>query len=386
VVLSKTPFYAESGGQMGDTGNMLADNFKLKVLDTVKSGEEIIHIGEIVNGDITAVKKVTAIVSGERRQQLRLNHTATHLMHEALRQVLGDHVQQAGSLVAPDRLRFDLTHYERISEQDICQIESIVNDKIRDNIALETELMEFETARKSGAAALFGEKYGDEVRVVNIPGFSKELCGGTHVDRTGDIGGFKIISETALSSGVRRIEAITGIAIDKLLNDQQILIQEVKGMLKCADAEVLQRLKGVLSDKKELEKELKQSQQSSQGDLVKDMVDTAEINGHLKIIIHTVDNVLDLKDMGDSFRQYLKTDGIALIGTVSSGKPMVMCAITDNLTNSLKAGDVVQEVGKHMGGGGGGKPHLATAGGKDSSKLSEAMAIGKLFIEKTLGI
>jgi len=385
IILDQTPFYAESGGQVGDTGIFSQDDFKLEVSHTIKHQNEIIHIGEIKSGSIEDLKTLKISVIGPRRQNIRLNHTATHLLHQALKNVLGDHVQQAGSLVATDKLRFDLTHYERISLKDLQKIEDVVNSIIRDNIEVDTKVMDFELAKESGATALFGEKYDDDVRVVNIGGFSKELCGGTHVLRTGDIGVFKIISETALSSGVRRIEAISGESVLRLLSNNDKLISELKQLLKCSDLELSERLTSILNEKKILERELKKINQSSQGSVVEDLVESAEILNGYKIVVEQLDNVSDLKEMGDAFRNFFKNRGIALIGSKISGKPVVMCAVSDDLISKIKAGDVVRSVGQFMGGGGGGKPHLATAGGKDILKLDEALALGKKLIIETLG-
>ena len=383
VILNKTPFYAESGGQVGDTGIFSYKEFRFEVSDTIKHQNEFIHIGKIKSGSIENIKEVDTSVTGLRRQKIRLNHTATHLLHQALRDVLGAHVEQAGSLVRPDKLRFDLTHYERISLVNLNEIEILVNSIIRKNYQVSTELMNFDEAKESGATALFGEKYDDDVRVVNIEGFSKELCGGTHVSRTGDIGIFKIINETALSSGVRRIEAVTGEAVSKLLTNNDNIISDVKNLLKCTDSEILERIKLIVNEKKILEREIKIINKSSQGSIVEELVAIAEnLNGY-KIVVEQLDDVSDFNEMGDSFRKHFKSSGIALIGSKVSGKPMVMCAISDNLTTKIKAGEIVRSVGQVMGGGGGGKSHLATAGGKDISKLDEALQVGKkIIIEK----
>jgi alanyl-tRNA synthetase len=385
IILDQTPFYAESGGQVGDTGIFSCNDFSFEVSDTIKQQNEFIHVGQIKSGSIENIKVIHASVTGSRREKIRLNHTATHLLHQALKDVLGAHVQQAGSLVTADKLRFDLTHYERMSEENLQKIEMLVNLVIRENHQVDTKVMNFDDAKESGAIALFGEKYEDDVRVVNIEGFSKELCGGTHVSRTGDIGIFKIISETALSSGVRRIEAVTGAAVSKLLSKNDTLISDVKHLLKCADSEIIERLESVVNEKKILEREIKKINQSSQGSVVEDLVASAEIINGYKIVVEQLDNVSDFKEMGDSFRQHFKNRGVALIGTKVSQKPMVMCAVSDDLTTKLKAGDIVRSVGQIMGGGGGGKPHLATAGGKDISKLEEALESGKKLIIEKLG-
>ncbi len=385
IILDKTPFYGESGGQIGDKGKLIAENFEFTVTDTQCKNDNIIHIGKVDSGELSQVKTVTAAIHGSRREKIKLNHTATHLLHQALKDVLGNHVQQAGSLVAPDRLRFDLTHFEAISNNEIDKIENIINSKIRNNIPLDTKVMNFDIAKKEGAIALFGEKYDDDVRVVDIAGFSKELCGGTHVERTGDIGSFKIISESALSSGVRRIEAVTGEAVQKYLNEKIITLNSLKENLKCSEDELIQRVSSLLASKKELEKELKQLQSASQGDIVSDLINASETIMDSKIVVQTVHDVSDLKALGDSFREKFKENGIALIGTINNGKPMVMCSVTDDLTSSVKAGDIVRLVGQAMGGGGGGKPHLATAGGKDISKLEISLQSGKQKIIELLG-
>ena len=385
IILDKTPFYGESGGQIGDRGKLIAKNFEFTITDTQCKNDYIIHIGKVDSGELSKVKMVTATINSSRRKKIKLNHTATHLLHQALKDVLGNHVQQAGSLVAVDRLRFDLTHFQAISKHEIDKIENIVNSKIRSNIPLDIKIMDFDIAKKEGATALFGEKYDDDVRVVDIPGFSKELCGGTHVDRTGDIGSFKIISESALSSGVRRIEAVTGEAVQSFLNEKILTLDSLKENLKCAEDELIQRVHSLLTSKKELEKELKQIQSVSQGDMVNDLINSSEVYKGNKIIVKKVEGIIDLKALGDSFREQFKENGIALIGTINNGKPMVMCSVTDDLTYSVKAGDIVKLVGQAMDGGGGGKPHLATAGGKDISKLEVSLQSGKNKIIELLG-
>ena len=316
--------------------------------------------------------------------QIRRNHTATHLLHQALKEVLGEHVQQAGSLVAPESLRFDLTHYEQISSDKIVKIEDIVNSVIMQNSKVETDIKNYKAAREEGAISLFGEKYSDTVRVVNIPGFSKELCGGTHVSRTGDIGGFKIISESALAAGVRRLVAISGDAIPALLTQQEQTIKEIKNQLKCSEEEISGRLQSLIEDRKNLEKEIRRFKQSSMTNRVDELVADAEKLGDLRIVVHKVDDPGDLKELGDQFRQAFKSQGVSLIGTIQREKPMVMCAVTDDLTSQIQAGKVVKEVGGIMGGGGGGKPHIATAGGSDINLLQDALDHGKKMIQTIL--
>ena len=384
IVLDKTPFYAESGGQIGDIGLLTADDFSFKVEDVQKSGDEFIHIGTIEEGDIQSVQIVNAKINENRRQQIRRNHTATHLLHQALRMIVGDHVQQAGSLVTADSLRFDLTHYEQISKSQIDELEKCVNGVILQNIDVETTLKKFDDAREEGAVGLFGEKYGDIVRVVNIPGFSKELCGGTHVNRTGDIGGIKIISESALASGIRRLVAISGDAIQTLMSKQERVISEIRKELKCSEDEISSRIQSLINDKKNLERETTNLRQSSMTGEIDKLVSGAENLGECRLVVQKVDDPGDLRELGDQFRQAFKTKGAALIGTIQKGKPMVMCAVTDDLISQIQAGTVVKEMGGVMGGGGGGKPHLATAGGTDIHLLQDALEHGKSLIQSLL--
>ena len=384
IVLDKTPFYAESGGQIGDIGLLTTDDFSFKVEDVQKSGDEFIHIGTIEEGDIQSVQIVNAKINENRRQQIRRNHTATHLLHQALRMIVGDHVQQAGSLVTADSLRFDLTHYEQISKSQIDKLEKCVNGVILQNIDVETTLKKFDDAREEGAVGLFGEKYGDIVRVVNIPGFSKELCGGTHVNRTGDIGGIKIISESALASGIRRLVAISGDAIQTLMSKQERVISEIRKELKCSEDEISSRIQSLINDKKNLERETTNLRQSSMTGEIDKLVSGAENLGECRLVVQKVDDPGDLRELGDQFRQAFKTKGAALIGTIQKGKPMVMCAVTDDLISQIQAGTVVKEMGGVMGGGGGGKPHLATAGGTDIHLLQDALEHGKSLIQSLL--
>ena len=384
LVLDKTPFYAESGGQIGDTGNLKADGFNFKVDDVQKSGEEYIHLGQLTTGSIENVKTVKSKINESRRDSIRRNHTATHLLHQALRDILGDHVQQAGSWVGEELLRFDLTHYEQITSGQIARIENLVTTIILQNVQVSTEIKPYKEAREDGAVSLFGEKYGKVVRVVNVPSFSKELCGGTHVHRTGDIGGFKITSETALAAGIRRITAVTGKAIPALISSKNHLIRDIRNTLKCSEDVILDRLNAILEDRKNLEVENHKLQQANQASQVDGLVDSADIVMNLRLIVQKLDTTGDLKDMGDQFRKILKVGGVALIGTIQNNKPMVICAVTDDLTDKIQAGNIVNEVGVLMGGGGGGKPHIATAGGKNLDTLDKALEKGKELIQSLM--
>jgi alanyl-tRNA synthetase len=381
IVLKQSPFYPEQGGQIGDKGLILSNNFKFQVNNTQKDGKEIIHIGKIISGEFSTDEKVSAKIDENYRQDIRLNHTATHLLHKSLKLVLGNHVNQAGSLVENGRLRFDLTHYERLNQEQIIEIENLVNNAIRDNFEVITNVQDYESARDSGAEALFGEKYGDEVRVVSISDYSKELCGGTHVIRTGDIGSFKIISESALASGVRRIEAITGRLVNEYLQVKDQKLNSIQSLLKCSEKDIQLKLNQLLDERKKLNKQIKELSSANQGDVIEALISKSiDFNG-VKLLVELVDEIDDLKAFGDKFRELTKEKSIALIGTILNEKPMIVCAVSDDLTKLVKAGDVVREVGKQMGGGGGGKPHLATAGGKDVDSLESALKYGKQFIK-----
>ena len=380
IVLDKTPFYAEQGGQAGDRGIIKSENFSFQVEDTIFDSDDIVHYGKIVEGDIKNQNIVNAKIDNERRGCIRLNHTATHLLHKSLKDILGEHVHQAGSLVESNRLRFDFTHHEKVSIEDIYKIEKIVNKVIRDNILVETNVMDYEAAKKTGAVSMFGEKYGDTVRVVEVEGFSNEFCGGTHVERTGDIGAFKIISESSLASGVRRIEAITGNAIIDWMSNRENLINKIQNLMNCSTEDMYERINTLLKTKISLEKDLAKQQLSGGNNIVdKIMEKSKDINGYT-VVIDEIDFAGNVLDLGDQIRNKLKNNGIALIGMINKDKPVVLCSVSDSLLDMFNAGEIVREVGSKMNGGGGGKPHLAQAGGKDAKLLPEALNFGKKLI------
>ena len=380
IVLDKTPFYAEQGGQAGDRGIIKSENFSFQVEDTMFDSDDIVHYGKIVEGDIKNQNIVNAKIDNERRGCIRLNHTATHLLHKSLKDILGEHVHQAGSLVESNRLRFDFTHHEKVSIEDIYKIEKIVNKVIRDNILVETNVMDYEAAKKTGAVSMFGEKYGDTVRVVEVEGFSNEFCGGTHVERTGDIGAFKIISESSLASGVRRIEAITGNAIIDWMSNRENLINKIQNLMNCSAEDMYERINTLLKTKISLEKDLAKQQLSGGNNIVdKIMEKSKDINGYT-VVIDEIDFAGNVLDLGDQIRNKLKNNGIALIGMINKDKPVVLCSVSDSLLDMFNAGEIVREVGSKMNGGGGGKPHLAQAGGKDAKLLPEALNFGKKLI------
>ena len=374
VVLDKTPFYAESGGQVGDNGSIKGEGIELIVNDVKKDSDAFIHY---CSGKIKASKNnnVTCEVNYDRRQNIRKNHTATHLMHKALKLVLGDHVQQAGSLVNDDYLRFDLTHFEKITQDQIIEIEKIVNKEILLNNKLDESVKSFNEAKKEGAIAMFGEKYGDEVRVISISDFSKELCGGTHVDRTGDIGLFKIKEEASLASGVRRIVALTGPKAIELIQNQSLLINAIQSQLNCETNLVIDRVKQLVLQKKELEKKMKKQKKAGNAFDVNKIMDQSKTVSDIKVVAHMTDanSIDELKDLGDTLLNSMKS-GVGVLGA-EGDKPMIVVIVSNDLIKmGLNAGSIAKSIGASMGGGGGGKPHLATAGGKDLDSLKNALS------------
>ena len=381
VVLNQTPFYAESGGQVADTGSILGDEINLKVQNVQFEGEMIIHkcTGEI-NGKNFSVK---CQVDESRRQMIRKNHTATHLMHKALKVVLGDHVQQAGSLVHPNYLRFDITHFEKITSDEIKEIEQIVNNEILSNNKLDIAIQSFDEAKKEGALAMFGEKYGDRVRVITVSNFSKELCGGTHVVRTGDIGLFKITEESSLASGVRRLVAVTGPKAVEHVQKNYAILDSIKSQLNCNIEKAPEYLDKLVKDKKVLEKKIKQQKKSNSTVNLESIVKDSITLGDSELIIAMTDvSIMDeLKDLGNDILNKIDS-GIAVLGSIVNDKPSIVIVVTDDLINKdIKAGELAKEIGASMGGGGGGKPNLATAGGKDKKSLELALSSSKKILE-----
>ena len=384
VVLDKTPFYAESGGQIGDTGAIKGNGVELVVENVTNNGATSIHyckgsIDEKVKG------KVQCMVDSDRRQNIRKNHTATHLMHQALKLILGDHVQQAGSLVHPDYLRFDLTHFEKLTSDQIREIETMVNREILLNNALDISVKNFDEAKKQGAVAMFGEKYGDEVRVVTVANFSMELCGGTHVERTGDIGLFKITEESSLASGVRRIVAVTGPKAVEYIQEQAAALGNIQSQLNSGMEQVSERIDQLLAQKRKIEKELKRQKKSGTAFNAKSLVEKAKLVGDQSIVIQMTDagSMDELKGYGDSLLTVLKS-GVGVLGAEAEKPSVVIVVSQDLVKRGLKAGDLAQLIGNEMGGGGGGKPHLATAGGQDAKSLKSAMAKSLSIIKKLI--
>jgi len=383
LVLKDTPFYAESGGQIGDHGVIATDDFQLEVLDTQKEKDQIIHICKLPAHFELRSDRVFAEIDTRNRRQTEKNHTATHLLHAALRRVLGDHVQQAGSLVEPERLRFDFTHHGKVDEDQIREIETIVNEKIQENLPLEITQESFKSARERGAMALFGEKYGEVVRTIQINDFSLELCGGTHVSRTGQIGLFVIVNESSIASGVRRIEALTGKQAVIYLQTTRQKIKELSGLLNAQGDELVSKINELLDRKKVLEKELEKVNTRMLSGDIDNLIKNAEMINDVQVIVFKSQDatMAQLKDMGDQIRQK-SNNTVGLLGSVVDQKLSFVCVVSDDLVDSGKhnAGDLVRKVAHVAGGGGGGRPHMATAGGKDLDRFDEAMASIKKLV------
>jgi alanyl-tRNA synthetase len=386
VILSSTPFYAESGGQIGDSGTIATGDHSFTVVDTQKNGGAIVHYGSVQAGELSVGDKVDANVDAERRQAIRLNHSATHLMHAALRDVLGDHVQQKGSLVAPDRLRFDFSHYEPVSPEQLAEIEDIVNDEIRRNVTADTKLMSYDDAVALGAIALFGEKYDDEVRVLNFGGFSIELCGGTHVDRTGDIGVFKITHETGIASGVRRIEAVTGKGALEWLDARQQVLDGVAGLLKSQPDQVATKIDHLMKRNKDLEKELAAAKQTLATGGTSDRSDDVEEIGGIKVLAARIDgaDAKTLRDAVDRYKDKLKS-AIVVLGSVDNGVVRLAAGVTKDNTDRIRAGDLIKPVAEQVGGKGGGRPDFAQAGGNNPEALDAALGSVSAWVAEQLG-
>ena len=381
VVLNQTPFYAESGGQIADTGTISGAGIDLKVLDVKKENNSFIHI---CDGNLDKSGEVTCKVDGPRRRSTMNNHTAAHLVYKAFKTVLGDHVNQAGSYVHPDYLRFDLTHFEKITADQIREIESKVNEQILLNTKLDVTIKSYDDAKASGAEALFGEKYGDLVRVVRVGDYSLELCGGTHVERTGDIGSFKIIEESSLSSGVRRIVAVTGLkAVEEMQSNAAVLLS-LQQSLDTPPIGMKERIEGLLKEKKTLEKKLKQKKFYPSLDF--DFFTDAASVGDYQVVVKKVslDSLDELKGLGDQLFNKL-TKGIGVLFMEGEEKPSAVVVVSKDLNeNGILAGNLAKEIGGFMGGGGGGKPHLATAGGKENNAIKSAMGKTKELITEKL--
>ena len=373
VVLDSTPFYAESGGQAGDKGVLRVANGEFIVTDTQKMGNAFAHKG-IAKGSVSKGDTATAAIDSSNREAIKKNHSATHLLHAALREILGEHVTQKGSLVEASRMRFDFSHFEAVTAEQLTEIEKRVNQEIRANHTLATELMDLEQAKASGAMALFGEKYDEKVRVVTMGPFSVELCGGTHVARTGDIGLFKITSEAGIASGVRRIEAVTGEQALEVVQAQQATLASLSGLLKTDSQNILDRVVSLQNQTKELEKALNSAKQKLASQQGADMLSNAvEING-VKVLIANLEGVeaKSLRSMMDDIKNRIG-EGIVVLGVASDAKVNLIAGVTKNLTSKVKAGELVNFVASQVGGKGGGRPDMAQAGGDQPENLGQAL-------------
>jgi alanyl-tRNA synthetase len=386
VVLDRTPFYAESGGQVGDRGELVGVNGTFAVEDTQKIQAEVFgHKGTMKTGRLQVGDKVTATVDTWARHHAMWNHSATHLLHAALRQVLGPHVQQKGSLVDPYKTRFDFSHPAPLTPEQIRQVEQLVNEQIRRNIEVSARIMKFDEAMKAGALAFFGDKYGDEVRVIGMGDFSTELCGGTHVKRTGDIGLFKIVSETGVAAGIRRIEAVTADAALEYVQKQQAQLETIAGLLKTSPQEVPQKIAQIVENVKQLEKELnrfKSRLAASQSDDL--AVQAVDVKG-VKVVAATIDGAgaPALREAVDKLKEKLKS-AIVVLGSVEGQKVTLIAGVTPDLTGKLKAGELVNYVASQVGGKGGGRPELAQAGGNDPAKLPAALKAVTSWVQERL--
>ncbi len=387
IVLDQTPFYAESGGQVGDRGRISAGQTEFEVRDTRKlPGGAYLHLGKVIRGRLKAGDRVDAEVDHALRRATALNHSATHLLHAALRRLLGEHVTQKGSLVEPERLRFDFSHFEPLTREQLDDIEALVNAQIRANEPVLTAVMSFDEARESGAMALFGEKYGDSVRVLTIGDFSKELCGGTHVNRAGDIGVLKIVSETGIAAGVRRIEAVTGEGALRFIADNERQLDRVAALVKGARGEVLARVQQLLERSRQYEKDIEKLKGMLASGAGRDLASGAVEVGGCKVLSARLDDAdpKTLRDMADQLKNKLGQAAVVL-ATVRDGKVSLVAGVTRDFSERIPAVELANHVAAQVGGKGGGRPDMAQAGGSDPSALDTALASVEGWIRTRLG-
>ncbi|MCK4591104.1 MAG: alanine--tRNA ligase, partial [Candidatus Latescibacteria bacterium] len=388
LVLDQTPFYAEAGGQVGDTGKLWGEDIEIEIVDTFKSDNAIIHRGKLIKGDIREVEvPLTAQIDSQRRWAIARNHTATHLLQAGLRQVLGEHVRQSGSLVAPERLRFDFNHFSPLSSRELERVEAAVNAKIREDIPVSTFENSLEEARAMGALAFFGEKYEERVRLVKISDTSLELCGGTHVKSTGQIGQFRLVSESGISAGIRRIEAVTGETAESQNREERRALTEIQGLLNVPLSQLGDKLKKLIERNKVLEKEQQQLRAAVFDSNIDQLIAQATLVDNFKVVAAKV-RVEDrdgFRRMADILRERLGS-GVGVLGAVLDHRASFLVVATDDLihTRGLKAGQIAQEIARTGGGGGGGKPHLAQAGAKDPEAVEQILAKAKEIIKKQL--
>lgn len=385
IVTAETPFYGESGGQVGDTGKIeTARGDLVEILDTQKPQPFLtVHRGRVVRGAIQTGDRVRLIIDAERREATRLNHSATHILHAVLRETLGAHVRQAGSLVTPDRLRFDFTHTSPVKEDALERIEGLVNAHIRENAKVTSEEMSLQDALKSGALAFFGEKYGDRVRVLKMGDFSTELCGGTHVSRTGDIGLFKLRAEAGVASGVRRVEATTGEGALEWVRQREKVLKEIGNILKGTEEDAVEKLEKWLSQRRDLEQQLAQLQSKLAGSQSEDIASRARRVNGINVVVSRVEGIEEkaLREMADRLRDRLQP-AVVVLGAVQGDRVSLLAAVSKDATKSYHAGNIIKQIAPLVGGGGGGRPDFAQAGGKDATRLDEALQKVYELIEK----
>ena len=385
VILDKTPFYAESGGQVGDQGSFNSNESAFEVMDTQFSGDAFAHFGTVSSGQLRVGDKILASVNPVRRKSITLNHTGTHMLHKALMMILGDHVQQRGSLVDDEKIRFDFSHHQSLSATEIREIESIVNEKIEENIDVQTSIMKHDDAIHSGAMALFGEKYGDDVRVLDVGDFSKELCGGTHVANTSEISIFKVVSESSISSGTRRIEAITGDKALKWAKETEYLIESLTDLLQTRREDVTTKVESLLDANQKLQSEIKQLKSKiASGQSSEDESSTESING-ISYLYKELDNDIESSVMRGAIDQYknkLKSGVIVLSSTNKKGKVTFTIGVTDDLTSRIEAKSIADIIADALNGNGGGKENFAQAGGSDAKKIPLALDSVREYLSK----
>ena len=386
VVLDNTPFYAESGGQVGDSGYLRCGEATVEIVDCQKSGEHNLHIGSVINGNLRVGDQLSAEVDPTVRQATALNHSATHLVHEALKQVLGEHVEQKGSLVDSQKLRFDFSHNESVNAEQIRQVEQIVNAQILKNTAVETQIMPMDEAIAQGASALFGEKYGDEVRVLSMGGdFSVELCGGTHVDRTGDIALFKITTETSVAAGVRRIEAVTGECAMAFCDDMQDTLSEIASITRSSGSSLSDKVRQLVQDNRSLQKQLDSLKQQLANASGSDLMSQAKEVKGISVLATVIEgaDAKSLKTIADQVRSKINK-GVFFLVAKEGNKASLVAGVTSNLTADLKAGDLIQHVNSQIGGKGGGRPDMAMGAATDLTQLPSALDSVFTWVEEKL--
>jgi len=387
LIVSETPFYGASGGQVGDQGVITGPSGTMVVTDTMKlPGDMLVHVGKISTGQLQTGETVHLAVNRQTRKDTEIHHTATHILHAVLRKVLGDHVKQAGSLVAPDRLRFDFSHFTAVTPEELAEIERLANDEVRTNQELSVKVMDLDEALKTGAMALFEEKYGDRVRMVEIPGFSRELCGGTHTHNTGDIGLLVIVQETSIAAGVRRIEALGGRPALDYLNRQREILGRTAALLKTSPSEVAERVEKLLVQERLMEKEMETLKASLASRRSADLFERTKEAGGVNVLVTRIDadNPKVLRELNDKFKERF-ANGVAVFGAVSGDKVFLLAGVTQQLTSKLHAGNLIKEIVAEVGGSGGGRPDMAQAGGNRPEKLDDALKLAERLILEKLG-